>query len=338
MKKILKELCGISGVSGNESVIADYCLEILSKYGKTVKDFNNNVIAVIGNQNADKTILLDAHLDQIGLIVTEIDDKGFLKVEKCGGVDLRTLLGSPVTVHSKENLSGVVCCMPPHLSDGKEDEAISADNVWIDVGLPYDVVKNTVSLGDYVTLDSKFAELLNNKISCGSLDNRAGVAVLFKVCELLENKDISCKVVILLSCQEETYGTGAITKGFEIAPDEAICVDVSFANQPGIDDQYANSKLGGGPMVCFSSTLNKSMSNKFIDLAKENNIPVQYEVCGGITGTNADHIGVSKSGVKTGILSVPQKNMHTQVEIVDLTDIENTAKLIAEYIISGGVH
>ena len=337
MIKVLKDLCTISGVSGNESAIADYCVKYLEKCGKVKKDFNNNVIAVFGEDNAEKTILLDAHLDQIGLIVTEIDENGFLKAEKCGGIDLRTLLGSPVTVYGKEKLSGVVCCMPPHLSDGKEDEAVSADNIWIDTGLPSDKVSEVVSLGDYITLDGKFTELLNNRVASASLDNRAGVAVLFRVCELLENVKHNYKIAILLSCQEETYATGAITKAFELDPDEAICVDVSFANQPGVDDQYSNIKLGNGTMICHSSTLDKEMSKTLVHLAELNNIPYQYEVCGGRTGTNADHIATTKSGVKTAVVSVPQRNMHTQVEIVDLNDIESTAKLIAEYIISGGV-
>lgn len=337
MKEVLKQLCNLNGISGNEGNVADFCVNYLSNYANVTKDFNNNVIAVLGNTKSEKTILLDAHLDQIGLIITDIDSNGFIKVDKCGGVDFRTLLGSPVTVHGEKELKGIICCMPPHLSDGNEDEAPTIDNIFIDLGLPYDEVKQLVSCGDYISLDSKFSELLNGRISCSSLDNRAGIATLFEVCKLLCNTDLNFKVVILLSSQEETYATGAITKAYEISPDEAICVDVSFANQIGIDGQYSNVKLGGGPMVCFSSTLNRNMSEKLIELAEKNNIPFQYEVCGGRTGTNADHISTSKHGVKTAVVSIPQRNMHTQVEVIDINDIKNTAKLLAEYIISGGV-
>lgn len=338
MKNILQNLCLCSGVSGNENNIADLCEKLFSEYGNIKRDFNNNIIVSTGNLDGRKTILLDAHIDQIGFIITDIDDNGFVKVDKCGGVDLRTLLGSPVIVHGKDDLNGVICCMPPHLSDGKEDEAPTIDKIWIDLGLPKEKVIEFVSVGDNVTLKSQFVSLLNNRVSCGALDNRASIAVLLRVCELLKDIKTDYKVVILLSCQEETYGTGAITKSFENLIDEAICVDVSFANQPGVSGEYSNISLGNGPMICYSPTLNKSMTNSLKKLAENNKIPFQIEVCSGRTGTNADHICVAKNGVKTTVLSVPQRNMHTQVEIVDLIDLENTAKLIFEYIKAGGVN
>lgn len=337
MKDLLFKLCGLDGVSGSEGNVADYCAQYLSKYCKVTKDYHNNVIAILGNKNAEKTILLDAHIDQIGFIVTEIDNNGFVKVDKCGGIDYRTLLGSPVKVYGKNVLDGVICCMPPHLIDGKEDTAVSADMVWIDLGLPAHIVQENISIGDNAVLIAKPSMLLNNRITAPALDNRAGVAAILKACELLSKRDLFCKVVILLSCQEETYGTGAKTKAFEYIPDEAICVDVSFSNQEGVSGSYSNIQLGKGPMLCYSSTLNKNMTNKFKDIAGYLNISTQIEVCGGRTGTNADSITVTKSGVKSTVLSIPQRNMHTQTEIVDIKDVENTAKLIAEYVISGGV-
>ena len=337
MKDLLFELCNCDGISGKENNIADKCLELLSQYADVKKDYNNNVLAVLGNKNSDKTLLLDAHIDQIGLIVTDIDDNGFLKVDKCGGIDCRTLPGSPVKVFGKEVYEGVICCMPPHLSDGNEDKALEIDKIRVDVGLPVDIVKESISVGDIVSFRNNPKTLLNNNITSVALDNRAGVAALIKVCELISKTDLSYKVVILLSCQEETFGTGAKTKSFEINPDKSICVDVSFANQIGISDSYANIELGKGPMLCYSPTLDRELANTLKEIAHKNNIPIQIEVCGGRTGTNADHISVSKSGVKTAVLSIPQRNMHTQVEIVNIEDVENTAKLIYNYIISGGV-
>lgn len=337
MKNLLLNLCACDGVSGNENNIADYCKDLFSQFGQVEKDYNNNVLVTLGNKNASKTLLLDAHIDQIGFIVTNINEKGFLKLDKCGGVDLRVALGSPVTVIGREKLQGIICCMPPHLSDGKEDEAPEIDKIWVDLGLPYNKVDDLVSVGDTVICNFKPVELLNNRISCCGLDNRVSVAVLYRVCQLISNKNIDFKINVLLSCQEETYGTGAITKSFDISPDECICVDVSFANQAGINDQYSNISLGKGPMICVASTLSKDLTFTLKTIANKKCISTQTEVCGGLTGTNADKIAVSKKGVKTAVISVPQKNMHTQVEIIDLTDVENTAKLIAEYIILGGV-
>ena len=140
----------------------------------------------------------------------------------------------------------------------------------------------------------------------------------------------------MFSAQEETFGTGAKTGAFAFDVDEAIAVDVSFASQPDVSGVYSNVELDKGPMICISPILNKEMSNMFIELAKEKNIPYQFEPISGTTGTNADHITVTKSGVKTSVISIPQRYMHTPNEIVSLVDIENTAKLISEYIICGG--
>lgn len=337
MEDLIFELCALGGVSGDEADIAAFCAEKLRKFGKTEIDFNNNVISTFGNNNADKTILLDAHLDQIGFIVTDIDEKGFLKVDKSGGIDYRSLPGSPVKVFGRQKLDGIICCMPPHLSDGNEDKAIEADKLYIDLGLPADIVRDKVAAGDTVAFNSKTKLLLNNRICSAALDNRAGVAALLRVCELISAKELSYRVAVLLSCQEETYGVGAKTKAFEYDPDECICVDVSFANQPGITDSYSGIELGKGPMLCYSPTLSREMTDKLKTAAKANNIPVQTEVCGGRTGTNADHISISKGGVKSAVVSVPLRNMHTQVETVDINDIEYTARLVAAYIISGGV-
>lgn len=337
LRNLLFDLCRLGGVSGSENSVARFCTDYLSKYTEVETDSNNNVIATVGNKNADKTILLDAHLDQIGFIVTEITDDGFLRVDKCGGVDLRTALDAPVIVHGIEDIRGVICCMPPHLSDGNEDKAPEIDKIIIDLGIPADRVKKLVSTGDTVTFYTEPKVLLNNRVTSAALDNRAGVAALLKVCKYISNKELNYKVIILLSCQEETFATGARTKAFSSNPDECICVDVSFTAQPGVDGQYSNIILGKGPMLCISPNLNKPMLNKLKQLCETSDINYQLEICNGRTGTNADHIAVTKSGVKTAVISIPERNMHTQAEIVDLGDISDTARLIADYITCGGV-
>lgn len=351
LKATLFDLCGCSGISGDERSVAKYCADFLSEYAEIsveIDDFNN-VIAVFGSENAEKTFLLDAHIDQIGFIVTDIDENGFLSVDKVGGVDLRTALDAPVVVHGTKDLKGIICCMPPHLSDGNEDKAVTIDKVYIDLGLPVDEVKNSVSVGDSVTFFASPKELLNNRVTAAALDNRAGVCTLLRVAQLIStNKHIYSdnpnvykfnpyKVVMVLSCQEETFATGAKTVPFNYDVDECICVDVSFASQPGVDDQYSNIKLGKGAMLCISPNLNREMYNRLKELADNLGYEYQTEVCSGKTGTNADSIVVSKSGVKTAVVSIPEKNMHTQAEIISLDDIEETAKLINVYIINGGV-
>lgn len=338
MKEYLEKLSNTFGVSGDEIEVSKLVLSIMKKYtDDIVITKNNNIIAVMGNTNAQKHILFDAHIDQIGLIVTYIDEKGFLKVSACGGIDRRVLLGSAVRILGKETIIGVTCCMPPHLSDGNEDKAVSADNIWIDTGLPKEKVEELVSLGDRVIFYTEYRELLNNKVTSSALDNRAGVSALIKSAEILSKEDLKdVKVTYLFSSQEETNESGAKTGAFTVGADEAIIVDVSFGNQPTVPREKSGD-LGKGVMVCIAPTLSKEVTNKIIDILKQDNKPYQVEVCGGTTGTNADAISISKNGVKCGVLSIPLRNMHTQVEVIDTRDVEDTAILLAKYVMVGGV-
>ncbi len=337
MKEYLKVLCSSFGVSGEENDICKIVFDLMKRHtDNTVITPNNNVIAIMGNTQAKKHILFDAHLDQIGLIVTYIDEKGFLKVSECGGIDKRVLLGSAVCVLGKEKVMGAICCMPPHLTNGNEDKVVSSDNMWVDTGLPKEKVKELISLGDRVIFYTEFRELLNNKVTSSALDNRAGVAALIKSAEILSKQDLKdVKVTYLFSSQEETNESGAKTGAYISEPDEAIIVDVSFGSQPSVPKDKSGD-LGKGVMVCKSPTLSKSVINKIVEILKQNNKQYQFEVSGGTTGTNADAISISKGGVKCGVVSIPLRNMHTQVEVIDISDVEDTAELLAKFVMVGG--
>lgn len=336
-KKLLFDLCSSYGVSGYEEPAIELSKKYLEDYSEVSIDCNGNLLAVLGNLDAEKTILLDAHIDRIGVVVTDINDEGFVKIAKCGGIDIRTLQDTIFSLQSNPEITGVVCCMPPHLSDGKENKAVSIDKTWVDFGMSYEEITKYVSIGDVLAFKSEPKELLNNRIISAALDNRSGVATLIKCAELLNKEDnLDYKVIILLSVQEETFGTGAKTGAFSIEADEAIVIDVSFASQPDVSGQYSNIDLGKGPMICISPTLNKSMSDKLIDIAESKEIPYQIEPISGVTGTNADNISVTKNGIKTTVVSIPQRYMHTAGEVIALYDIDNTAKLICEYVICGG--
>lgn len=336
-KKLLFDLCSSYGVSGYEEPAIELSKKYLEDYSEVSIDCNGNLFAVLGNLDAEKTILLDAHIDRIGVVVTDINDEGFVKIAKCGGIDIRTLQDTIFCLQCNPEITGVVCCMPPHLSDGKENKAVSIDKTWVDFGMPYEEIIKYVSIGDVLTFKSEPKELLNNRIISAALDNRSGVSTLIKCAELLNKEDnLDYKVIILLSVQEETFGTGAKTGAFSIEADEAIVIDVSFASQPDVSGQYSNIELGKGPMICISPTLNKSMSDKLIDIAECKKIPYQIEPISGVTGTNADNISVIKNGIKTTVVSIPQRYMHTAGEVIALDDIDNTAKLICEYVICGG--
>ena len=333
IQEIIFNLCAARGVSGDETAAAAVAARYLSVFAEVSTDRNGNVIAVCGDPSAEKTILLDAHLDQIGLIVTDINDNGFVKVAACGGIDVRTIQNE--VFETQDGARGTVCCLPPHLSDGSESKAEPISKVWLDFGMSREEVLQHLAIGDTLTFSEKPEMLLNGRITSPALDNRSSVAAIIAAGEQAKDaKDY--KVVILLSVQEETYGTGAAVGAFSQEPDEAIVVDVSFAAQPDVSGQYAGIELGKGPMIGIAPILDRGMTDALTELAQSMNIPFQYEPIAGSTGTNADKIAVTKSGVKTAMLSIPERYMHTQSEVIDPVDVENTARLIAAYILRGG--
>lgn len=330
LSALLESLCGAKGVSGAENEAADVVARMLGRYMPVSIDALGSVTG--RKEGKGVHVLLDAHLDQIGLIVTAVDADGFLKFTKCGGADRRVLAAAEVTVHGKENLFGVITSTPPHLA--KPDEASKAlpfDEMAIDIGLPREEAENLVSPGDRVTFNGDYLRLLGSRVSSPSVDDRAGVAAVLRCLEILEEKGVDCNLTVMFSAQEETGGSGAQTASFTAQADEAIAVDVSFAAAPSVsDEKYAT--LGKGTMIGFAPSLDYKMSKALERIAKDKEIPYQPEVMGGKTGTNCDEIQVSGKGIKTALLSVPLRNMHTAVEVCDLEDIENTAKLMAEYI------
>lgn len=330
LSALLEKLCSAKGVSGAENEAAAVAARLLEKYMPVTVDALGSVTGTRGEGGVH--ILLDAHLDQIGLVVTAIDDGGFLKVAKCGGADIRVLAASEVTVHGKEKIFGVITSTPPHLSTPDDSgKAKGFDDIAVDIGMDKETAEKYVSLGDRITFNGEFMHLAGNRVSSPSIDDRAGVAAILRCLEILEERDLDCRLSVCFSVQEETGGSGAQTAAFSADADEAIAVDVSFASAPGVSaEKYA--ALGGGAMIGYAPSLDYEMSKKLRNIAERENIPNQCEVMGGKTGTNCDEIQVAGKGVKTALISVPLRNMHTAVEVCDLEDIESTARLMAEYI------
>lgn len=332
LQELLFRLCSAPGISGAEDGAVAAAERELAPYGVISRDMLGNLICTIGDPASERRILLDAHIDQIGLLVAGIDKRGFLRLAPCGGVDRRALPGTTVTVFGRETLRGVVCCLPPHLVEGGEEKVVPIEKMYVDVGLTKREAEELIVPGDRILWNAQPRALLGGRFTAAGLDNRAGVCTLIRCAELLTKPD--CCVVIQLSTREEVGGQGAKTGAYAHEPTEAITVDVSFAGQPGVPQQKSG-KLSAGPMIGISPTLDKPMTDDFVRLAKEKDIPFQYEVMGGSTGTNADSIGTARSGVRCGLISVPLRYMHTPVEVIDPVDIENTARLIAAYIGEG---
>ncbi len=332
--EILQRLSLASGVSGMEGNACQVATQLLGKYSKNVvcDSFGNVYANIVEPKDGAPVILLDAHIDEVGLIVTDIDDDGFLKVAKCGGVDRRLLLAQQVTVHGKESLTGMITSKPPHLESDEERKKVpDFDDISIDIGMDKASAKQFVSLGDRVTFYSEYRPLLNGRVSVKAVDDRGGVTAILYALELLKNKKLDCGLSVLFSSQEELGLRGATIGSYLLKPDIAVSVDVSFGYTSDAPEHKCG-KMGEGPMIGIAPTLDREIGNELMITATENSIAYQLEVMGEETSTNADAIGMMRGGIKTGLVSIPIRYMHTSIETVVLSDIENVGCLLAKYV------
>ena len=320
----LSEADYIGGVGDAVGVAEGY----LSQYA----DCNRNQGNLIGfiDRKAKKTVLLEAHIDEIGFAVVDVAENGFVKLTCVGGIDCRMLAGMKVKIYGKQPVLGVFCSVPPHLS--KEDEAPKPDELYVDTGL-FEKAVELISLGDRAVFSQSFSKLQNSRVTGKALDNRAGVTAVLRAVDILKGKDVGVNLAVLFSDQEEVTATGAVTQSFTLTPDEALVVDVSFGKAPGVPSEKSG-ELGRGPMIGVSPQLSMPLCDRVRALAEQKNIPYSIEVMGGKTGTDADVIASTRGGVGCVLLSVPLRNMHTPVEIIDIEDIENTARLISEFVLT----
>jgi endoglucanase len=334
MEKILKTLCGAIGTSGDETAPVKAALELTGLPNGKVLPLGSGCVS-LGKADAEKVILLEAHMDQIGLVVTSVDEHGFLHFANCGGSDQRVMPGCPVRVFATgadKPLLGVVGSVPPHLDRANTDKVPDVEDMTVDLGLPAVKAKTVVCPGDRVVPVYEPKKLMGTRFSSAALDNRAGAAAVVRTARLLQQVDLgSWRVLLLFSTMEEIGGQGAHTAAYTAAVDEAICVDVGFGIQPGVKPEVSHP-VGGGVMIGSAPILDRGMTRRLGQLADENHISYKWDVMGGVTGTNSDDIAVTRGGVRTALLSVPQRSMHTPAEVVDMQDIEDTALLMALYV------
>lgn len=335
VKETLRALCAADGVSGEEKRACDAALGLLRGYCPAAEaDDFGNVTAKIGSDGAKKTLMLEAHIDEIGLIVTYIDEKGFIKTAKCGGIDRRLLLAQTVTIHGKKDIKGVISTLPPHVAkDGAKAPEI--DDIAVDAGFSKSELEQIVSPGDKITIDSAFSDLLGTQVTGKATDDRSGCAAILYALELLRGKELAYNLCVVFASQEETGGSGAKIASYRAAANLAVAVDVSFAQTPGVPEEKAR-KIGEGPMIGIAACLDRRLFERLKALAENAGIKYQIEAMGGDSGTDADDISVSRGGVRSALISIPQKYMHTPVEVVDAEDIKAVGALIAELAQKGG--
>lgn len=335
---LLEELVKADGISGFESDASEFLEKKLASYCESTEIKKNGTVLGFLNKFSDnkKTVLLEAHLDRVGLCVSEIKEDGFVSFKAMGGVDERILPASEVWIKGKKPCFGIIGAVPPHLksaSDGDDTTRIS--DLLIDTGLTKEEAEECFSVGTPVLLASEFCVLQNGRVSSAALDNRAGIASIFECIELIKGKDLPFNVCIAFTVGEELGLLGAKTLIGENPPDLAVVIDVTQGRTLD-SDSSGTFPLGSGVVICRGPNLHYEITKSIINLAKEKEIPFDIEVASGSTGTNAWVLQISGKGVPCALLSIPLRYMHTTVETVDTEDIKNTGKLLAE-VLQGGV-
>ena len=334
---MLGRLCVLSGPSGFETHVTRAAAELLRPLVDEVHTTRlGSVVGVRrrGRENAPR-LLLDAHLDEIGFIVTG-HDEGFLRFAPLGGVDPRMLPDREVVILTDPPIHGVVACLPPHVQTAEDmGKSLPIKELFIDVGLSQEEAERRIPIGTPAAYRGGCAPLGEDLLCGKALDDRAGFAVLLDVLERLRGKALNVDLYVLGSTQEETHSTGAITAAYEIAPNLCVAVDVTHGDSPDAS-KHETFKLGGGPVIGVGPNCARSLSGRLKELAKELDMPIQLEVMSGSSGTNAWPIQVSREGVATAVVSIPERYMHTPVEVVHRKDLEDTAKLLAAFVESLG--
>lgn len=345
--KLLRRIVETPSPTGNETAVAEIVREQLGPISTSIEtDTMGSVHATYdGVANNDMssngiahTLMLAAHMDEIGLMVTYISDGGFLSVSNVGGVDAAILPGMRVDVHTASGpVRGVVGRKPIHLIEPDERKNVTPiDSLVIDLGMPAKKVKNLVRVGDTITMAQGFERLGKNMAVSRAFDDKVGVYIACRVFEnLATNPDFKSRFVGAITVQEEIGTRGAITSAHSINPDVALAFDVTHATDyPGIDKtKYGDIQCGKGPVIARGPNINTVVFDRLIKAAEDSGIKYQIEAEPSVTGTDARSIQVSRDGVPTGLVSIPLRYMHTPTETIDLRDVEDTIKLITRFAI-----
>jgi len=334
-KEILKKLSDLNAVSGSEYLLQDDLECIFKPYVNEIKKGKmGDFIAIKRGEGEDRLkILITAHVDEIGLMVTDIDERGFVSFTNVGGVDPKTLPAQEVIIHGLRDVYGVIGAKPPHvLTEKDRKKAIKMDEMVIDCGMTKDELKELVKIGDYITIKKESLELLGDFITGKALDNRVGIMALYECAKELNKIKHTADVYFAATTQEERGLLGIKTTTYEVNPDIGIVVDVTFG------DKYANPDIqlecGKGVEITIGPNIHPELSEKLIKLADEYGIPYTIDVAPGGTGTETWNLQVTREGVPTLLVSVPIKYMHTSTEIVNYKDIVRAGRLLALFISS----
>jgi len=342
LRNTLLRLLDATAPSGFEGPAATVWKEIASEFAPAVwSDVHGNAFAAHADAGTP-TVMLAGHVDEIGLMVHYIDDEGYLFVRGVGGWDPQVLVGQRVDILAADGpITGVIGRRAIHLmAQDDRDKAVKLKDLWVDIGATdADDARSRVAIGDVAVIRSDTLELGGGRIAARSIDDRAGAAVALEALRRAGEKGAAARAVAVATAQEEISmrsGGGARTSSYELAPHAAIVIDVTHAtDHPHIDKkEHGDVRLGAGPVLSRGAVINPRVLEALADAAKRAQIPVQWQAAPSSTGTDADSIFTTRSGVATAIVSLPNRYMHSPNQLVDLGDLDAAAELIAEFLVS----
>ena len=332
IRKTLDTLCSMAGPSGFERAVAEQAVELMRPYvdEAAVDRFGNAIGVRLCGRPGAKKLLLDAHLDEIGLIVTGVEE-GFLRFRTIGGVDPRMLPDRELTVMTQPPILGVVACLPPHVLQAEDmKKSIPIDDLRVDVGMSQEQAEAAIPIGTPMVFRGGSFALDGDKLCGKSMDDRSCFVTLLRAAELLKDKPLDVDLYIMGSTREEVSGAGAKVGTYGINPDFCVAVDVTHGKTPDAN-LHRRSSIGGGPQIGIGPNMTRWMTQRMIEKAKANAIPYQPEVMEGHTGTNGWEMQISREGVATSVLSLPLKYMHSPIEVLSLADMEQVAALLVAF-------
>jgi putative aminopeptidase FrvX len=335
--EFLKNLLSTPGPSGYEGAAAEVWRAEAGEFAEVRGDRMGNSFATL-NGGGTPRIMLAGHIDEIGLMITHVEEGGLLRFQGVGGWDPQVLVGQRVLVQTDNGeVPGVIGKKAIHVMEADERKKVSEiKSLWIDIGAKDgEEAKEKVRVGDVTVVDQDVLELPNGRVASRSLDNRMGAFVVLEALRLLsEEEDFAAEVVAVASVQEEIGLYGARGAAFGLDPDAAIAVDVTHATDtPGIPkNEHGDHSLGSGPVITRAANLSPVVTDGLIETAESEGIAYTLEADSRSTSTDADAIQFTRAGVATGLVSAPNRYMHSPNEIVALEDLENCARLIAAYV------
>ncbi len=335
--QFLKNLVNTPSPSGYEEKVAQVYREYTSKFAhKVTTDSHGNVMAIL-NPDAEMKIMLAGHMDEIGFQVFYIDENGFISFRGIGGHDTMVPLGQRVFIHGKEKVAGVIARKPIHLLEEKErGTKPEFHDMWIDIGAKSkEEVLELIQIGDPITYQWEFELLRNNRAAARAFDNRVGSFAVAEALRLLSEGGLDSNVGVyaVATVQEEIGLRGARTAAHTIGAQSGLAVDVDFAiDHPGVSkSRYGESDLGKEPTVTRGANINPIVFRMISEAAKTEDINIQITAEPGGTGTDANAMQIAGNPMATGLVGIPLRYMHSPCELLDLQDVEDTAKLMAGY-------